>query len=236
MVYVAEKMVIMFVSRNRPDIARPGNIRAGRARRASMPVAVLVAALTLAVPIVAGCSGGSSHHAADKTPKRSRSAGPDRTIVAWVGKVCAADASVQGLAATDVPYTSDPTRSEVRAFIKNIDRQLRVGVATFEAIGHAPVAGGDDVVAAYIRGLKSASRRVTDAGSYVRGGAPMMVGGANLPLLYVSMAVETLAPKGADLPSLVSRNPALAQAFRAAPACRESRPLTAQSATSTPSR
>lgn len=226
----------MFVSRTRPDIAGPGNIRAGRPRRASMSVAVLVAVLTLAVPIAAGCSGGSSHRAADKTPKRSHSAGPNRTIVTWVGKVCAADASVQGLADTDVPYTSDPPRSEVRAFIKNISRQLRVGVATFDAIGHAPVVGGDDVVAAYIRGLKSASRRVKDAESYVRSSAPMMVEGVNLPLLYVSTAIETLAPKGTDLPSLISRNPALAQAFRAAPACRQSAPLTAQSATPTPSR
>lgn len=225
----------MFMSRNRPDIAGPENIGAGRPRRASMPVAVLVTALTLAVPIVAGCSGGSSHHTADKTPKHSHSAGPNRTIVTWVGKVCAADASVQGLANTDVPYTSDPPRSEVRAFIKNIGRQLRAGVATFEAIGHAPVAGGDAVVAAYVRGLKGASRRVKDADSYVRGSAPMMVEGVNLPLLYVSTAIETLAPKGTDLPSLISRNPALAQAFRAAPACQQSPPLTAHSATPTPS-
>ncbi|MFI0485327.1 hypothetical protein [Actinomadura sp. 9N215] len=152
-----------------------------------------------------------------------------------MGKVCAADALLQQLVNTEVPTMSEPPRSHVRAFIKNIGQQLRTGVATFESIGHAPVAGGDDVVAAYIRGLKDRIPDIKDADSYVRGSAPMMVAGSNLPLLYVSTAIRSLAPKGPDLPSLISRNTALAQAYQAAQPCQGRLPLKAHSPTPTPS-
>jgi hypothetical protein len=209
-------MAIVFMRRNRSGIPRPERRSAWDARLVVTSAAVLVAVL-----MVAGCSGGASHRVADGTASPGRPAGPDQAMVAWVGKVCAADAHVQQLADTEVPVTSDPPRIAGAGVRQNIGQQLQLGVAAFEAIGHAPVAGGDDVVVAYIRALKDRMPDIKQAGSYARGSGPMVVEGTNLPLLLVSTSIQSLAPKGPDLPSLIDRNPALAQAYRAAQPCQQ---------------
>jgi hypothetical protein len=157
-------------------------------------------------------------------------------MVTWVGKVCAVDALIQRLSRTEVPIYSDPPRSQVRALVKNISQQLRLGVTSLEAIGHAPVAGGDEVVAAYIRGLKSKMPDVAEVKSYVDGDTPMIVGGTNLPMLTLGTALMILAPDGPDLPSLLDRNAALTQAYRTAPACQGFLPLRAHTPSPEPSR
>ncbi|MFC6881421.1 MULTISPECIES: hypothetical protein [Actinomadura] len=199
------------------------------------PLAIPLSLLTAATGL-AGCSSDKHESGPSGKPASSSPTAADQAMVAWVSKVCAADSHVQQMAGTEVPTTSNPPRAQVRAFIKNIGQQLRLGVTTFEGIGHAPVAGGDEVVAAYIRGLKDRIPDIKRAESFARGSGSMMAAGANLPLLYVSTALHSLAPKGPDLLSLVDRNAALAQAYRTAPPCQRSLPLKAHSPTPTPSR
>jgi hypothetical protein len=196
-------------------------------RRQAASIALLVAFLSLA-----GCSSGGDE-SAPPSAAASGTSEPTQAMIAWVGKVCAADQDLQSMQhATRIAALSyvsrRPTRKQITNFVAVTYRDLQEEVERFEQIGKAPVDGGDQVVAAYVTALKTALTKAGKAKESLadrRGSPDWFVSGFPQDL---ADARESVVPRNADLPSLLARNVALGQAYKAAPSCKRAAPLTAK--------
>ncbi|MFI7017968.1 hypothetical protein [Streptomyces sp. NPDC050164] len=196
-----------------------------------MPTASIALLMAL-VGLVACSSGGSSDGGAPDPSGGGPSSAPapTRAMSTWVGKVCTADKDLQAqqgaarvAALSYVPRK--PTREQLAHFVRASHEGLQEKAKEFLEIGPSPVAGADEVTAAYVAALQGAAAEVGKARKTLAGASSSDVFTSTFPMA-VADDVNSAVPKDADLPSLLSRNPALEQAYKASPDCQGLTPLT----------
>lgn len=187
-------------------------------------MAVVVAVL----PVVQSCTAGSPPASAPPATSSTTPA-PDPALTSWLGRVCLSDKQFQELGLTSIPTGAGYPRDQVVELLTALRQAVGSAIEVFNAIGPAPVEGGDEVVAAYVTALNEllASLDRTIAAP------PAEVDGRDLGLLLISTRLIILRPEGADLPSLVARSPELTRAYESVLPCQRP-PLPLQAPSSTP--
>ncbi len=174
----------------------------------------VVAAVVVVLPVVQSCSAGPPP-AASAPPPGPTTPVPDPALTSWMGRLCLSDKQFQELGTTRIPVEAGYPREQVVELLTALRQAVRSSVEVFGSIGPAPVAGGDEVVAAYVTAL-------TDLlGSLDRtiAAPPTEVDGRDLGLLLISTRLLVLRPRGADLPALAARSPELTRAYESVLAC-----------------
>lgn len=138
----------------------------------------------------------------------------DRTAE-WVTHVCLADKAFQRIGLTAVPLETGVPPEEMAELLRTLRERVRTVIGAFEEIGPAPVEGGDEVVAAYVKALNDLLGTIDQAEA--RG--PVELDGRNIGLLPLSLGVLALAPRGADLFTLAGRSAEVARGYETSAAC-----------------
>lgn len=187
-------------------------------------------ALLATIAALAGCS--STRHERPVASAQSRQAAPPTTMITWVGKVCDADADLrtqQGAVSTAALYirARHPTRKQVTGFISAVAGSMEKTRKSFQELDNVPdIDGGDQVVRAYLTGVKGTLTKLKDEKKTANDpSAPEFVLAA-IPQ-RVAIFIEGTAPEGTDLPSLLARNPTLNRAYRQAKSCKGASPIKA---------
>lgn len=156
-------------------------------------------------------------------PPSSTAPAMDQAYVDWFEKACVSDKQAQEFAYTQVPRNAPPKESVVE-YITTLQQGPGILIGMFETLKPAPMPGGDEVVAAYVRALTKTKEDLVLAVDM----AGTEVGGVDVSLTFTGGVLLTLRPDGADLPGLAARSPELERAYKAAITCqRVPRPLKA---------
>ncbi|WP_439660571.1 hypothetical protein ACSHWB_03090 [Lentzea sp. HUAS TT2] len=168
----------------------------------------------LVIAAVAGCS----------SPPPAPSPPDKAATTAWLDQVCSGEKAVytRGTAVSKAPkFTVDrPPVEADRAAVVTALTELREMFAksksVFDAIGPAPVAQGDDLVAANRRDLGAFIAKIDETLENARRLPAEQLTG---PAEFVTKDVVFWNPSGPKLPDLIKAQPVLAEVYDQAPNC-----------------
>ena len=190
---------------------------------------VVVAAVLAVLPVVQSCSAGPPPAASAPPAATSTTPAPDPALTSWLAEVCLSDKHFQELGLTRVPIEAGYPREQVLELLTALRQAVQSAIEVFGSIRPAPVAGGDEVVAAYVAALTELLASLDETIAE----PPVEADGRDVGLLLISTRLLILRPRGADLPTLAARSPELTRAYESVFACQRP-PLPLEAPPSTP--
>ncbi|MFB9903210.1 hypothetical protein [Allokutzneria oryzae] len=180
--------------------------------------------LLLAVAVLTACS------APPPPAPRLAPTTPTLDMITWVGKVCQGDSAMQELREY---HDKVPPHDELAEHVRVVTAQTQALREAFAGIGRSPVAGGDEVVGAYLSSVDKALRGMRETERSAGSGSDLL---NRAQTVQFSMVLQLMLPIGTDLQNLIDRDPVLAQAFQVAEPCRRPIPLLRARSIPTPTR
>jgi hypothetical protein len=190
--------------------------------RATPSAAVLIALVLAAMVGLAGCTstvGGTP--AADPAPAPTE--GPGSDPVLWVDRVCAAVLSfaVPATAAPDFTASRDlpAVQQTVSQYLGSVVAGVQQGRAQLDAVGQAPVQGGDEAIGRAESAMQFLEQDFTGAKTTVDAADPRNLDAFMAVLGQVETTLAAIRPP--DLLRDLSTSPRLQRASERAAQCQQ---------------